>query len=81
MCKVEPANQWGWPEILSNKANYLLEVLAWQNTKDGQKKHPSHRPELFTPDFLTKYKNKETESEAMTVEEMKEYLSKPRKAV
>lgn len=81
-CKIEPANQWGWNEILLNKATYALDILAWQNTQDATKKPPRNVPKPFMPDFMrnvdkTRAINKDTV--LMDVDEMREFLSRPRK--
>ena len=82
MCALQPANQWGWSEVLLNKLNYLTEVLAWQNTKDAQKRNPSKAPKPFVPDFM---KNMEEtrkinrDSVAQDVDSIKALLAKPRK--
>ena len=81
MIALQPANNWGWPEVLMNKATYLLEVLAWQNTKDAQKKAPSKTPRPYVPDFM---KNAEEtrkinrDSVAQDVDSIKAILAKPR---
>jgi hypothetical protein len=81
--KLQPGNNWGWPEILLNKATYLLEVLAWQNTKDAQKGRTHTAPKMYTPDFL---KNAEAnkglnpDQELHTVDEVKNILAMPRKS-
>lgn len=82
-CKLQPANNWGWSEILANKANYLLEVLTWQNTKDAQKKNPRQQPKMFIPEFMqnveaTRAINQGAEKH--TVDDIKDILNRPRKA-
>lgn len=76
--KIEPSAQWGWSELLANKANYLLEVLAWQKTKDATKKSPRHRPKPFVPDFM-KPKGAEAEinngAESHTTDEIDKMLN------
>lgn len=65
-----------------NKAIYILEVLAWQNTKDAQKRAPRKQPKYFVPDFM---KNMEAtrainrDSVAQPVDSIKALLAKPRK--
>jgi len=80
-CAIQPGNQWGWPEVLLNKISYGLDILAWQNTKDAQKKRPSKAPKMFIPDFLpsaeqTKAINRD--SMAQDVDHIKAILAKPR---
>lgn len=81
-CKLHPANQWGWQEIFANKTNYLLEVLAWQKTKDAQKRVPTQAPKLFVPDFM---KNMEAtreinrDSVVQDVDNIKAILARPRR--
>ena len=81
-CAIQPANQWGWSEMLANKANYILEVLAWQNTKDGHKKRPTNKPKMFVPDFIKKLersRNKDPNVETHDIDDIKNILNKPRK--
>lgn len=80
MVALQPAGQWGWQEVLLNKAVYFLEVLAWSKTKDAQKKNPSNPPKPFTPDFMVIKKEKQ-ESEALDIDELKKLLAKPRVSV
>lgn len=65
-----------------NKATYALDILAWQNTQDATKKPPRNVPKPFMPDFMrnvdqTRAINKD--SVLMDVDEMREFLSRPRK--
>lgn len=78
--QVAPATQWGWSEILANKANYLLETLAWMKTKDATKKFPQHKPKPFVPDFMPSSPEGEMnrDVEAHTIDEIREILAKPR---
>lgn len=75
--KVAPNAQWGWQEILANRANYFLETLIWMKTKDATKKIPRNRPTPFVPDFMGGNVAKDTE--AHTVDEIKEILARPRR--
>jgi hypothetical protein len=82
MCALQPANQWGWSEVLLNKLNYLAEVLAWQNTKDAQKRAPRKAPKPFVPDFMknveeTRKLNRD--SVVQDVDNIKAILARPRK--
>lgn len=79
--KIEPSNQWGWSEVLANKANYFLETLVWQNSKDAQKKVPKHIPKPFIPEFLKKQANHSkinSGSQAHTTDGIRSILSQPR---
>lgn len=82
--KMDPTNQWGWPEVLLNKLNYNTEILAWQNTKDATKKPPKNAPKLYVPEFMANIVG----AAAMTkdaapkpVKDMKEFLARPRKTI
>jgi hypothetical protein len=82
MCRVftalEPANQWSWQEVLANKANYLLEILAWQNANEGVKQSKqTAKPEPFTPDFM-KPNTAAADAEQHTVDDIKAILAAPR---
>lgn len=80
--KIQPANQWGWSEVLANKTNYLLELLLWQNSATKNKaQHKRNKPKPFMPDFLKAIQppgeiNKD--AEAMTTDDVKSWLSAPR---
>jgi hypothetical protein len=75
---LAPSNQWGWSEMLLNKANYALEVLAWQNANEGKKQHEqTEKPVPFEPDFM-KTKTTDPELASYDIEEMKELLARPR---
>ena len=78
---IQPSNTWGWKEILLNKANYLLEVIIWQNSNEGVKKSKrTRKPEPFMPDFMKpKEKNPiNNESVAQDTETIKDLLAQPR---
>lgn len=65
-----------------NKANYLLEVLAWQHTKDAQKRAPRKAPKPFVPDFMVNLEETRAinrGSVAQPVEDIKAILARPRK--
>lgn len=76
---INPANGWAWNEILLNKAVYYLETLAWQKTKDGQKKNPQHQPKLHMPSFMKPPVDKDTEIETHDVDDIKRLLAMPRR--
>ena len=78
MLKISPSNEWGWAELLLNKIAYYLQVLAWQNTEDAHKKHPSNTPELWLPDFMPKPEKPHSDQAAMEIDDLKAFLSKPR---
>lgn len=81
-CKVQPANEWGWEEVLLNKTTFLLELLAWQNTKDAQKKSPSRYPKQFVPEFMKDMEKTNAMNagmQVMEVDDVKAFLARPRK--
>lgn len=79
MLKLSPSNEWGWSELILNKIEYYLQILAWQNTEDAHKKHPSNQPELWLPEFIPKpAKNHNSEEMAMDIDDLKAFLSRPR---
>lgn len=78
---IAPIAQWGWSEIFANKMVHLLEVLAWQKTKDAQKKVPQNKPKPFIPDFMRSHMATNEEVEARPIDDMREILAKPRKEV
>ena len=61
---------------------YLLNVIAWQSTKDAAKKVPLNAPKPFMPEFM---RNLQTEQkmnkdiEAHDIDDIKAILAKPRK--
>lgn len=73
---VQPAAQWGWMEQLTNKQNYLLELLVWMKTKDARKQSPQSKPKPFIPDFMGGQVGKDTE--ALDIDDVKALLEKPR---
>ena len=75
--KDAPENIWSWQEVLINKSNHWLGVLAWQNTEDGQSKNPKNTPEMFVPDFIEKKKKEPT----MDIDEVKALLARDRRSV
>lgn len=81
---LDPTNHWGWLEVLLNKLNYNVEILAWQNTKDAQKKPPKNAPKLYVPEFMQDVlgaKAMTKDAAPMKVKDMKAYLARPRKPV
>lgn len=82
--EVSPANNWDWTHILLNKIAYFTEVLAWQNTKDGQKKNPQKQPKLYEPPFMIKAKETaaiNAGSETHTTDDIRAILARSRVAV
>lgn len=82
-CAINPAAQWGWPETLANKTNYLLEILAWQNSFNPKKKqeHAAKKPKIFDPFSMVdkeKQKQQNKDNEVHTVDDIKTILSLPR---
>lgn len=82
MQKLVPANEWSWNEILLNKIDYGLKILAWQNSADAAEKHPKHYPEIWLPPFMPRPQKpkKNPEQQAMSVDDIKAYLSRPRES-
>ena len=76
--KLDPATQWGWQELLLNKAANALEFLAWTKTKDATKKAPQDRPKPFMPDFIPQPKDVAEGLESHTVDDIREILAKAR---
>ena len=67
------------------KVAYMLEILAWQNTKDATKNNPINTPKLdWLPDYMRKLIDKEQGKKNMAdsaydLDELKAILAKPRK--
>ncbi len=79
--EIDPAAKWTHRDYMLWSMEYSLRWLAWSKTKDAQ--HKRHRPEpLPTPG-----KRKDTNSgrftdiQPMSVDEMREYLKRPRHAI
>lgn len=82
MIKLAPSNQWQWEHILLNNIYHQLRILSWQNTKDATVDNPQHYPEFWTPTFIPKPKPPKTgDGVAMDVDELQDFLSKPRQSV
>lgn len=65
-----------------NKAIFILEVLAWQNTKDAQRKAPRKQPKMYIPEFMRNMEETRAinrDSVAQDVDDIKAILAKPRK--
>lgn len=79
--KLQPANHWGWNEVLLNQISYLLNIIAWQSTKDAAKKHPTKAPKQFIPDFMRDMQPERAINKdviAMDIDDVKAMLAKPR---
>lgn len=79
--QIHPINNWDWTHILLNRIGYWVEVLAWQKTKDGQKKTPQNAPKLYKPPFMLSEAEREaanSENELHTTAEVKAILARPR---
>ena len=58
VCKAaNPALEWGEALYMLRNIEYMLRVLAWQNTKDGQKGRKKPQP-IETPDERAKVRDK-----------------------
>lgn len=73
---LQPANNWGWNEVLLNNISYYLQILAWQNTKDAQEDDGRNAPTMQLPDFM---KDVEDNTESMDIDELKAFLARERK--
>lgn len=68
-------------DMLLNKATYFLEVLAWQQSKDATEKPPKNVPVYKQLPGIEEEKPKHNpEEEAMSVEDLKAFLSRPRES-
>lgn len=78
--RVQPANTWDWTEILLNKATYLLELLAWQNTEDAANNRTEKAPTLYQPPFYNELPKQSLnpDQEVMDLDELKAFLARPR---
>lgn len=75
---INPAVQWGWREVLANRANHLLDTLIWQNSNEGVKKHKqTPQPSIFTPEFMKGILDS-PETEKHTVDDIRNILAKRR---
>lgn len=76
---IHPQNKWDWNEVLINKANYLLEVLAWQKANEGVKaSQQTDKPKLFIPAFMEEKKPLDPDIEVRTTDDIKDLLAMPR---
>jgi hypothetical protein len=63
---------WITPEVaVLNELEHRLRILAWQRTKDGQREHPQHYPELRD---LTAKPAETDKPDAMTRDELRQRL-------
>lgn len=80
---IHPVNNWDWTHILLNRIGYWVETLAWQKTKDGQKKTPQNAPKLFKPPFMLTDAERDAingENEVHEVADIKAILARSRTA-
>lgn len=70
---INPDTEWGLSEVLLNNIEYWLHWLAWSRTDDGMKGRNVPKP-IWSPD-----EHGGSQGEAMTIEELEEFLSRPRK--
>ena len=78
----QPANNWGWQEVLLNNITYLLNIIAWQSTKDAAKKPPQNAPKPFVPEFMRDLERERAINKdvvAHDIDDIKALLAKPRK--
>ena len=82
MKKLYPTNEWSWNEVLLNRIEYALRVLAWQNSSDAQSKNPKYYPKQYDPPFMPKPEKpkKNSEEEVMDIDDLKAFLSRPRES-
>lgn len=83
MRQLHPINNWDWTHILLNRIGYWVEVLAWQKTKDGQKKTPQNPPKPYKPPFMLSDEERAAingENEAHTLDDIKSILARSRTA-
>lgn len=80
MRKLAPVNEWSWNEILLNRIEYAVRILAWQNSADAHEKTPKNFPEQFRPSFIPEppKPKKRSEGVAMDLDELKAFLKRPR---
>lgn len=74
---MKPGMQWSISDLLLNKAAYFLEVLAWQQSKDATEKPPKNVP-TYVPLPGSESEKPKKEEEAMEIDDLKAFLSKPR---
>jgi hypothetical protein len=76
---MKPSMQWSISDLLLNKAAYFLEVLAWQQSKDATEKPPKNVPVYVPlPGCEPEKSKRNPEEEAMDIDDLKAFLSKPR---
>lgn len=76
---MSPPNQWGWRDVLANKANNLLEQIIWQNSNMGVKKSKqTAKPQPFIPDFMRQPGELSKEAEVHTTDDIRDILAQPR---
>lgn len=81
MRALQPANHWGWNEMLLNKIAYLAEVLAWQNTEDAHQGRQDTAPKMYTPPFIEgalSARALDPNQVTRSTDEIRDILSRPR---
>lgn len=84
MTARQPAAQWGWPENIANRTNYLLDLLLWQNSYDPKKKGEwmARKPKPYVPEFMAaavREATRDKDIEAHTTAEIDAILALPRR--
>jgi hypothetical protein len=78
MRALNPELVWSWQETLLADIANSLRTLVWHNTKDGHKGR-NHPQMIENPAY--KPEKKKPQGSAMSVEELRQLLSRPRKPV
>jgi uncharacterized protein DUF5361 len=79
--QIHPINNWDWTHLLLNRISYWVEILAWQKTKDGQKRTPQNQPKPYKPPFMLSDAEREgmnSDLEEHTVDDIKAILARSR---
>lgn len=76
--------QWGWQEEFLRQILFKVDIVSWQLAKPGERKNmgkwKNAEPKIFEPEFLKKTKTPKDQV-AMDIDQLKEFLAKPRKTV
>lgn len=81
--QLQPVNNWDWTHILLNRIGYWVEVLAWQKTKDGQRKTPQNPPKPYKPPFMltdAERDAQQSDNEVHDIDDIKAILARTRYA-
>lgn len=81
--QIHPINNWDWTHLLLNRIGYWVEILAWQKTKDGQKKTPQNQPKPYKPPFMLSAAERDAmnaENESHSLDDIKAILGRSRTA-